>query len=401
MGLPEKQFAEFKEKAFTFLWDEVAPLEEDIEKTHRFPREKLWPRFAELGFLGLHVAKEYGGIGLSESQYLEFEKEWSKVHGALRVILHVHCLGTECFLPASEDQKRTYLPKLATGELSCGFALTEPDGGTGRDSKCIARRDGSNLILNGHKHLITNADFAAIFNVVCWTQQESGQFEISNLLVERGRKGFTIGDMKPCMGCSGAAHGRLNFNDCIVPVTNILGEQGKGLGAALHMLNISRVRIAATALGTMERCLDLAVEYAKKRVTFGKAIAERQATQRYLSEMAMDIYALQCAINDAAGKIEEGEDILLEGNLCKLLAMEGGRRVTDNALLVFGGVGYTREYPIERLYRDIRLNWLEEGTPTIQYLVSARQVLEGKRTYQRFHDEVVESALEKQIKTVT
>jgi alkylation response protein AidB-like acyl-CoA dehydrogenase len=204
--------------------------------------------------------------------------------------------------------------------------------------------------------------------------------------------------MKPCMGCTGSAHGRLNFKDCIVPVTNILGEEGKGLGPALHLLNISRVRIAASAMGTMERCLDLAIEFAKKRVTFGKAIAERQAIQRYISEMAMDIYALQCAINDVAVKIDEGKDILLEGNLCKLLAMEGGRRVTDNALLIFGGIGYTREYPIERLYRDIRLNWLEEATPTIQYLVSARQVLDGKRTYQRFHDEVVESSLEKQIR---
>jgi len=396
--MPEKEFAEFREKGFKFLWDEVAPLEEEIEKTHRLPKEKLWPKFAELGFFGLNIPKEYGGMGLSELQYLEFEKEWSKVHGGLRVTLHVHCSANDCFLPASEEQKRTYLPKLATGEMSCGFALTEPDGGTGRDSKCIARRDGSNFILNGHKHLITNSDFADVFNVVCWTEQESGKLEISNLLVERGRKGFTISEMKPCMGCTGSAHGRLNFKDCIVPVTNILGEEGKGLGPALHLLNISRVRIAASAMGTMERCLDLAIEFAKKRVTFGKAIAERQAIQRYISEMAMDIYALQCAINDVAVKIDEGKDILLEGNLCKLLAMEGGRRVTDNALLIFGGIGYTREYPIERLYRDIRLNWLEEATPTIQYLVSARQVLDGKRTYQRFHDEVVESSLEKQIR---
>jgi len=200
------------------------------------------------------------------------------------------------------------------------------------------------------------------------------------------------------MGCTGAYHGRLNFNDCVVPVTNVLGEEGKGLEPSINMLNVSRVRISANALGTMERCLDLAVEFAKKRVTFGKAIAERQAVQRYLAEMALDIYALQCVMADAGRKIDEGKDIYLEANLCKMLSIEGGRRVTDNALLTFGGVGYTREYPVERLYRDIRLNWLEEATPTIHYLVAARRVLDGQRTYERFHEEAVESPLERQIR---
>ena len=398
MAMTKEEFTRFKEKAFNFLWDEVSPLEDEIEKTGQFPRERLWPKLADLGMLGLQIPTEYGGAGLSEVQFLEFEKEWSKVHGGLRVILHVHNGGNDCFLPASEEQKRQYLPKLARGEMSCGFGLTEPDGGTGRDIKSRARRDGSNFILNGRKHLITNSDFADIFNVVCWTELESGDSKISNLLVEKERKGFSITDVKPCMGCTGSHHGRLNFNDCVVPVTNILGEEGGGLETSIHMLNISRVRIAANALGTMERCLDLAVEFAKQRVTFGKAIGERQAVQRYLAEMAMDIYALQCIMGDTARKIDEGKDIYLEANLCKAVAIEGLRRVTDNGLLVFGGIGYTREYPIERLYRDARLNWLEEGTPTIHYMVAARRVLEGQRTYERFHDETVENPVERQIR---
>jgi len=398
MALTEKEFIEFKERAFKFLWNEVAPLEDEIERTGHFPRERLWSKFADLGMLGLTVPKEYGGVALSEAQYLEFEKEWSKVHGGLRVILHVHNVGNECFLLAREEQKRQYWPKLTRGEMSCGFGLTEPDGGTGRDIHTRARREGTNFILNGRKHLITNADFADIFNIVCWTELESGDFQISNLLVDRGRKGFTIGDMKPCMGCAGAYHGRLNFNECVVPVTNIIGEEGKGLEPTLRMLNISRVRIAANALGTMERCLDLAIEFAKQRVTFGKPIAERQAVQRYLAEMALDIYALQCVITDVARKIDEGKDIYLEANLCKMLAIEAGRRVTDNGLLVFGGIGYTREYPIERLYRDARLNWLEEGTPTIHYLVAARALLDGQRTYEPFHKEVVENPVRRQIR---
>lgn len=395
MAMSEKEFAEYKERAFRFMWEELAPLEDEIESTERIPRERLWPKFRDIGFLGMLVPREYGGMGLSEVQYLEFEKEWSKVHGGVRVILHVHNTIAALFNYGTEDQRREYYPRIARGESSLAFGLTEPEAGTGRDTKARAKREGSNFILNGTKHLITNADFADIFNVVCWTELPSGEYQISNLLVERGRKGFIIRDMKPCMGCRGAYHGRLIFDDCVVPVTNILGEEGKGLEPSLYMLNVSRVHIAACALGTMERCLDLAIEFAKKRVTFGKPIAERQAIQRYLAEMAMDIYALQCVIDDAARAIDKGEDIHLKANLCKLLAIEAERRVTDNALLVFGGIGYTREYPIDRLYRDARLNWLEEGTPTIHMMVAAQHLLEGERTYERYHEEVIETSLEK------
>lgn len=397
MVLSKKEFAEFRERGFKFIWDELSPLEDEIERTGSIPRERLWPRFRDHGFLGMLIPKEYGGVGLSETQYLEFEKEWSKVHGGIRVILHVHNGGSLTYL-GNEEQKRKYLPKIAKGELSCAFGLTEPDGGTGRDIKSRAKRNGSKLILNGRKHLITNADFAGIFNVVCWIELKSGDFQIGNLLVERGREGFTLEDMKPCWGCKGAFHGRLNFKDCVVPVANILGEPGKTFEMTIHHLNVSRVRIAANALGTMERCLDLAVEFAKKRITFGKPIAERQAVQGYLSDMAMNIYALQGIIADAAEKIDAEKDIYLEANLCKSFAIHALREVTDKGLLVFGGIGYTDEYPIGRLYRDARLNWLEEGTPTIHSMVAARRLLEGYRTYKPYHKEVVESTVDRHIR---
>jgi alkylation response protein AidB-like acyl-CoA dehydrogenase len=152
------------------------------------------------------------------------------------------------------------------------------------------------------------------------------------------------------------------------------------------------------ALGTMERCLDLAVEFAKKRVTFGKPIAERQAIQGYLSDMAMNIYALQGIMADTAAKIDAEKDIYLEANLCKSFAIQALREVTDKGLLVFGGIGYTDEYPIGRLYRDARLNWLEEGTPTIHSMVAARRLLEGYRTYEPYHKEVVESTVDRHIR---
>jgi len=394
MAMDDKVFGEYRQKVFKFLWDEVAPLEEEIERTERIPRDMLWPKFRDTGQLGLLVPKEYGGMDLSEVQYLEFEKEWSKIHGGIRVLLHVHNGGADSFKYAGAEQQRKYFPKIASGESSVPLGLTEPEAGTGRDIKARARRDGDNFILNGTKHLITNADFGNIFCVVCWTESQTGGYQISNLLVERGSKGFLIRDMKPCMGCKGAYHGRLIFDNCVVPVSNILGNEGKGLEATVYALNVSRVRIAASALGTMERCLDLAVEYAQKRQTFGKPIAERQALQRYLAEMAIDIYALQCVLADTARKIDEGKNILMEANLCKMLAIETERRVSDNALLVFGGIGYTGEYPIDRLYRDARLNWLEEGTPTIHMMVVARGLLAGQKTYNPFHEEVLKSSFE-------
>ena len=400
MGMSEQEFVAYRERAFRFIWEELAPLEDEIEETGHVPTETLWPSFLDMGFLGQMVPQEYGGLGLSEGQFLQFEKEWSKVHGGIRTILHVHNLGSEILEHGTDDQKAAYYPRIALGELSVAFALTEPEAGTGRDIKARARRDGDNFILNGTKHLITNADFADLFNVVCWTESPSGEYQISNLLVERGSPGFLIGDMKPAMGAVGASHGRLSFNNCVVPVRNILGEEGKGLEATLYTLNVSRVRIAACALGTMERCLDMAVDFAKKRVTFGRPIGERQAVQRYLAEMAMDVYGLQCVIEDTVRAIENGEEIFLKANLCKLLAIEAGRRVTDQGLLVMGGIGYTREYPMERLYRDLRLNWLEEGTPTIHISVAARSLLDGERTYNSYHPEALETPLEKARKSL-
>ena len=403
-GMPEKEYQAFKAKAFKFLWDEIAPLEDEIESTGRFPRERIWPKLRDIGMFGLLIPKEYGGKDLSEVQYLEFEKEWSKVHGGLRVLLHVGHTGGE--LRVSEQLKREWYPKIMRGELCIAAGITEPGSGSGRDTKTTAltvkttaRREKGNYVINGEKHLITNTDFAQIISVFCRVQQPSGDYTFGNIWVERDRPGLTIRDMKPSMGCKGSHHGRLIFRDCTVPVDRLMGEAGDtALEQRIYALNVSRIRIATTALGTMERCLDLCLEYAKKRVTFGKPIAERQAVQRYLVEMATDIYALQNAVMAAGKRVDEGKDVWLEANLCKLLAFEAGRRCTDNALLVFGGIGYTREYPIDRLYRDIRLNWLEEGTPSIQVTEAARRLFTGSRTYESFHKEEVPTSLELALK---
>jgi len=401
MAMAEKEFEKFKSKAFKFIWEELAPLEDEIESTGRIPKERIWPKIREIGMFGMMVPKEHGGKDLSHSQFLEFEKEWSKCHGGIRVLFHVGVGGGGRLdgYQLSENEKKEWYRKMLNGELVTCSGITEPGSGSGRDTKTTATLKDGNFIINGEKHLITNADFAQIINVLCRRQLPSGEYTFGNIWVERDRPGLIIKEMKPCMGCKGAFHARLIFRDCVVPVNHLIGQEGEdAVQRTVYELNVSRINIAASALGTMERCLDLCLEYVKKRVTFGRPIAERQAVQRYLVEMATDIYALDNVIKDTAKKVEEGKDIWLEANLCKLLAFEAGRRVTDNALLVFGGIGYTREYPVDRLYRDLRLNWLEEGTPSIQVTEAARRLFGGSKTYESFHKEKVPSSLELTLK---
>ena len=255
------------------------------------------------------------------------------------------------------------------------FALTEPGHGTGADIGTTARRDNGKYVVNGEKHLITNSDFASHFILFTKTPTGARPNAVSALLVERDTPGLRIEPLPETMGCVGGEHGRLTFRDAIVPAESLLGDEGRGLEQMEEALEISRVFVTASSLGTCERALELSLDYARKRVTFGKPFAERQAVLRYLAEMATDIYTLRHMLADAAAKWDAGRRIPAEAAMCKLFGLEATQRVTDRALLVHGGLGYTRMFPLERLYRDARLNWLEEGTPTIQQLVIARQAL--------------------------
>lgn len=372
--MEQSEFEKLREKVSHVMWNEIEPLSEEIEKTRKVPKDILWPKFRDCGFFGLVVPKQYGGLELSHEQYVWFEKEWAKLQGGIRVILHVHNLGAEMVARhGREDQKRSILPLVAQGEVSVAFALTERNAGTGKDIKTNAVRKGSKYVINGEKHLITNADFAKYFIVVC----RSGE-GWTNFLIERDTPGFVIKDMPETMGCIGSYHGILEFHDCEVSEENILGVEGRGLEDALETLRISRIYIAANALGVCERCLESSLKRSKERVTFGKPIAQRQAIQTYLAEMAMCTYCLRLVMLDAARTADKLGKPGVNADLCKLYAIEAVRRVTDLALLVHGGLGYTREFAIERMYRDARLNWLEEGTPTIHKFEVARRFLNGE-----------------------
>jgi alkylation response protein AidB-like acyl-CoA dehydrogenase len=317
---------------------------------------------------------------LTVPQYLPIIAEFAKLQGGIRVLVHVHNnMSHALWELGSEEQRRNLLPDVAQGEKSIAFGLTEPDHGTGAGMGTTARQEGDEYVINGRKWLITNSNIASHFMIFGRTIVDGEDRGISAFMVERDAEGFEREPLPETMGCKGGEHGLLTLTDVRVPIDAVLGEVGDGLAQMEQHLEISRLFIAATSLGTSERAFELSVEQSKNRVTFGKPIAERQAIQRYLAEMAVDIYALRSMIADAGEKWDQGRRIPAEASMCKLFGLEAVGRVTDLALLVHGGIGYTRMRKIERLYRDARLNWLEEGTPSIQQMVIARQFLDGYR----------------------
>ncbi|HEY3471717.1 MAG TPA: acyl-CoA dehydrogenase family protein [Amycolatopsis sp.] len=373
-GLPDDEYQKVRDSVFATIWDELDPLEHRIEDTEKIPYDVVLPALRACGAFGLIVPREYGGAGLSIAQYLPILAEFAKIQGGIRAIVHVHNSFAHALSEiGNAEQKREILPGAATGEKSLAFALTEPGNGTGADLSTTARRDGGDYVINGRKWLITNSDIASHFLVFAKTSAK----EVSALIVPRDTPGFTIAPLPETMGCKGAEHGELTFSDVRVPASALVGAEGEGGAHLERALEISRVFIAASSLGTASRALELSLKYAQERVTFGKPIGQRQAIQRYLAEMAADVYALRGMLADTAAKWDSGKRIPAESSLLKQFGLEAVGRVTDRALLVHGGIGYTRKYPIERLYRDARLNWLEEGTPTIQYMVAARELLNG------------------------
>ena len=375
----DKEYLDYKESITDFLWKEVDPLVLQMEETNHIPKEILFPKFREKGLFGLIIPEEYGGMGLTTVQYLPILAEFAKVSGAIRALIHVHLTSARAIIYfGREEQKSALLPKIATGDLSVAFAITEANAGSGLDCKTTAIKQGDEYVLNGEKHLITNADFTKLFMVACYTKPRAlGREAMSALLVDLDTPGFTNEPMPHLMGCKGLGHGILTFKDCVVPVENVLGEEGQGLAIFLGELEASRVFVAASSLGTAERALELSLDYAKQRVTFGKSIASRESIRTLLADMAMDIYALRLMLEDVAGKIDQGKACPLEASIAKTHGLETVCRVTDKAMLVHGGRSYLQSWPIERLMREARLNVLEEGTPSIQRIVTARALLSG------------------------
>lgn len=364
------------------LTPELEALADELEETEHIP-DRVWELMRGSGLMTMTLPTEWGGSSLTVAEYVPVLEEVAKISGAMRMIVHgangmwrlVEQWGTP-------EQKARWMPVMAAGQVVT-FGLTEPDNGTGRDISTTAVRDGDEWVINGRKQWISWAGSAELIHLIAATDRNASDGKTATcFLVPKGTPGMTCTPMPSTMGCKGIHHDWVDFKDCRLPADAVLGEVGQGLHLGLRgFLDVSRLGIAISACGLSLRALELAIEFAKQRVTFGKPIATRQAVKLSIAEMVSDIYALDNAIMAAAHRFDAGESIEAEAAMCKLLAIEVVGRVTDRAIRLHGGLGYCELHKVERHYRDARALWFEEGTAEIQKIVVANNVLESGVTW--------------------
>ncbi len=349
---------------------------ERVERERQVPDE-LWDELRDHGYLSLAAPAEYGGRGVPLTRYLELLELFSTSHGSLRMIIHV-CNGVwrPIAAHATAEQRERFLLPLVAGEIKVAFALTEPNAGTGADIRSSVARDADTYFLTGEKHLITFGTVADYLLVIARMQDTTGAKGTVALLTPPRGEGVEATLMPESMGLRGTDHARLLFQRAPVPVANRLGEEGEGLSVALGgFLAPSRLSLAMTCVGLAHRALDEAVAYAKRRETFGRKLAERQAIAFKLAEMATDVQAARALVLSAAEAWERDADAIAEPAMAKLFANDALQRVTDAALDIHGGIGYFSPSPIERVYRDARAQRFEEGTAEVQKMTIARELL--------------------------
>ena len=359
-----------------FAENEVKPLAQELDEQERFPEETV-KKMAKLGMLGIYFPKEYGGQGASYLSYILAVEEMSKVCATTGVILSAHT--SLCANPiydyGTPAQKAKYLPKLCSGEWLGAFALTEPGAGTdagGVKTMAVLDESGKNYILNGSKIFITNAGYADLFVVIAMTDKSKGQRGLTAFIVERSFPGFSSGKHEKKMGIRGSSTTDLVFEDCIVPKENLLGKEGGGFKIAMKTLDGGRIGIASQALGLGEGAIDEAVKYTKERIQFKRRLSQFQNTQFQLADMACRMKAAQYLVYAAAMKKQNHEDYSCDASMAKLFAAEAASDVTRRAVQLFGGYGYTREYPVERMMRDAKITEIYEGTSEVQRMVIAK-----------------------------
>lgn len=338
----------------------------------------LLRKMSELGLLGIMVAPEYGGGGMDTLAYAIAVEELSKVDASAGVIVSVNnslvCWGLEEY--GTEEQKQQYLTRLASGEVIGAFCLSEPEAGSDATSQhTTAIPNGDHYLLNGTKNWITNGNTSSVCIVIAQTHPELKHKGINAFLVEKGWAGFSTGKKEDKMGIRASDTHTLMFSDVKVPAENRIGEDGFGFRFAMNVLNGGRIGIAAQALGIAAGAFELSLKYSKERKTFGKPIAEHQAIQFKLSEMAVKIEAARLLVYKAARMKDEGKDYIQAAAMAKLYASEVAMWVTTEAVQVHGGYGYVKEYHVERHMRDAKITQIYEGTSEIQKLVIARELL--------------------------
>ncbi|KAB2459039.1 acyl-CoA dehydrogenase AcdA [Bacillus sp. CH126_4D] len=359
-----------------FAKNEVAPTAAERDEEERFDRA-LFDQMAELGLTGIPWPEEYGGIGSDYLAYVIAIEELSRVCASTGVTLSAHTslAGWPIFKFGTEEQKQKFLRPMAEGTKIGAYGLTEPSSGSDAGGmRTTAKRDGDHYILNGSKIFITNGGIADIYVVFALTDPESKQRGTSAFIVESDTPGFSVGKKESKLGIRSSPTTEIMFEDCRIPVENLLGEEGQGFKVAMQTLDGGRNGIAAQAVGIAQGALDASVEYARERHQFGKPIAAQQGIGFKLADMATDVEVARLLTYQAAWLESEGLPYGKESAMSKVFAGDAAMKVTTEAVQVFGGYGYTKDYPVERYMRDAKITQIYEGTQEIQRLVISRML---------------------------
>ncbi|AWD66700.1 acyl-CoA dehydrogenase family protein [Priestia aryabhattai] len=374
-----EEMQQMKSMIRNFVEKEVEPFAQQIEEEDAIP-EHLVEKAKDLGLFGISIPEQYGGIGLNTVEKATVLEQLGRTHNGFVSLISAHTgIGSTGLVKlASEYLKNKYLPDMAAGNKIGAFALSEP--GAGSDATNLATRaekKGNYWVMNGTKHFITNGPIADVFTVFALTDREKGaKGGITAFLVEKDFPGLIIGKKDKKMGLRGSYTSQIIFEECIIPEENVIGEVGMGYMSALKILGEGRVGLAARAVGSCDKLIELSASYAKERIQFGKPIADNQAIQWMLADMATETEAARTLTMMAAQKIDEGKKVVKEASMAKLFASDVFNRVADKAVQIHGGMGYVSDYPVERFYRDARITKIYEGTNEVQRLIIARNVLQ-------------------------
>lgn len=370
------ELIEMKKSIRDFVDQTVDPLADQIEREDKIP-DHIMQMCKEMGLFGLSIPEEYGGLGIDMVAKCGIYEEIGRTSNGFTTVLGGHSgIGSVGIVEmGNEEQKRKYLPGMASGDIIGAFALTEPSAGSNAVAlKTRAEKRGDKYILNGSKHYITNAPIAGVFTVMAATDPSKGAKGITSFIVEKDTPGFIIGKTEEKMGLRGSHSSEIFFEDCEVPAENVLGVEGLGYVNALKILANGRAGLAARNLGSCQKLLELSIKYAHEREQFGKPIFEQQIIQHYLAEMALDVETLRSVTYRVAWMVDQGLNVIKEAAMAKLLGSEIYNRIADKAVQIHGGIGYIKEYPIERYYRDARITKIYEGTSEIQKNIIAAQL---------------------------
>ena len=369
----------FRQMIREFVENEVKPIAAEVDEEERFPIETV-EKMAKIGIMGIPIPKEYGGAGGDNLMYAMAVEELSKACATTGVIVSAHTsLGTWPILKfGTEKQKQKYLPKLASGEWIGAFGLTEPNAGTdaaGQQTMAVQDPETGEWILNGSKIFITNAGYANVYVIIAMTDKSKGLKGISAFIVEANTPGFSIGKKEMKLGIRGSSTCELIFENCRIPKENLLGDKGKGFKIAMMTLDGGRIGIASQALGIAAGALGEAINYAKERKQFGRSLAQFQNTQFQIANLDVKVEAARLLVYKAAWRESNNLPYSLDAARAKLFAAETAMEVTTKAVQIFGGYGYTREYPVERMMRDAKITEIYEGTSEVQRMVIAANII--------------------------